>query len=39
MYDAANVQKLAKFGALTPAAREGFLAFDRAAMAEGAIPA
>ena len=39
MYDAANLKKLAKFGELAPAAWEGFLAFDRAAMADGAIPA
>ena len=39
MYDAANLKKLAKFGELAPAAWEGFLAFDKAAMSEGAIPA
>jgi AhpD family alkylhydroperoxidase len=39
MYDAANLKKLAKLGGLAPAAWEGFLAFDRAAMSEGAIPA
>lgn len=39
MYDPANLKKLAKFGELTPAAWEGFLAFDKAAMADGAIPA
>ena len=32
MYDAANLKKLAKFGELAPAAWEGFLAFDRAAL-------
>lgn len=39
MYDAANLKKLATFGTLAPAAWEGFLAFDKAAMADGAIPA
>jgi len=39
MYDSANLKKLAKFGELTPAAWEGFLAFDKAVMADGAIPA
>jgi AhpD family alkylhydroperoxidase len=39
MYDAANLKKLAQFGELAPAAWEGFLAFDKAAMADGAIPA
>lgn len=39
MYDAANLKKLSKFGELAPAAWEGFLAFDRAAMADGVIPA
>ena len=38
MYDAANLKKLAKFGELAPAGWEGFLAFDKAAMADGAIP-
>ena len=39
MYDAANLKKLKKFGELAPAAWKGFLAFDKAAMSEGAIPA
>jgi AhpD family alkylhydroperoxidase len=39
MYDSANLKKLAKLGELAPAAWEGFLAFDRAAMSDGAIPA
>ncbi len=39
MYDPANLKKLPKFGELAPAAWEGFLAFDKAAMADGAIPA
>ena len=39
MYDPANIKKLRKFGELTPAAWEGFLAWDKAVMADGAIPA
>ena len=39
MYDSANIKKMKKFGELAPAAWEGFLAFDKAAMADGAIPA
>ncbi len=39
MYDMNNVKKLKKFGGLAPAAWEGFVAFDKAAMADGAIPA
>jgi AhpD family alkylhydroperoxidase len=39
MYDMNNIKKLKKFGELAPAAWEGFLAFDKAAMADGAIPA
>src|SRR5258708_32510766 len=39
MYDMNNLKKLKKLGELAPAAWEGFLAFDRAAMADGAIPA
>jgi AhpD family alkylhydroperoxidase len=39
MYDMNNVKKLKKFGELAPAAWEGFLAFDKAAMADGVIPA
>jgi len=39
MYDSANLKKLKKLGELAPAAWEGYLAFDRAAMADGAIPA
>src|SRR5262245_53815572 len=38
MYDAAKLKKLARLGELVPAAWEGFLAFDRAAMSEGTIP-
>ena len=39
MYDPANIKKLKKLGELAPAAWEGFLAFDKAAMADGVIPA
>jgi AhpD family alkylhydroperoxidase len=39
LYDPNNVKKLKKFAELTPAAWEGFLAFDKAVMADGAIPA
>jgi AhpD family alkylhydroperoxidase len=37
MYDMSNLKKLKKFGELAPAAWEGFLAFDKAAMADGAL--
>src|ERR1700730_18850942 len=39
MYDMANIKKLKKFGELAPAAWQGFVAFDKAALADGAIPA
>ena len=39
MYDPANLKKLKKYGELAKEAWEGFLAFDRATMADGAIPA
>src|SRR5437588_1852185 len=39
MYDMSNMKKLKKYGELAPAAWQGFLAFDKAAMADGAIPA
>ncbi|MDB5352607.1 MAG: hypothetical protein JWN86_3854 [Planctomycetota bacterium] len=39
MYDMANLKKLKTLGTLAPAAWEGFLAFDKAAMADGVIPA
>jgi AhpD family alkylhydroperoxidase len=39
MYDMNNIKKLKKFGDLAPAAWEGFVAFDKAVMADGAIPA
>lgn len=37
MYDMNQMKKLKKFGELAPAAWEAFVAFDRAAMAEGAL--
>src|SRR5262245_11601032 len=39
LYDMKNMSKLKKFADLAPAAWQGFLAFDKAAMADGAIPA
>jgi AhpD family alkylhydroperoxidase len=39
LYDMANIKKLKKFGELTPAAWQGFLAWDKAVMADGAISA
>jgi AhpD family alkylhydroperoxidase len=39
MYDMKNMTKLKKFGDLAPAAWQGFVAFDKAAMADGVIPA
>jgi AhpD family alkylhydroperoxidase len=39
MYDSNQLKKLKKFGELTPAAWQSFLAWDKAAMADGAIPA
>jgi AhpD family alkylhydroperoxidase len=39
VYDMNNIKKLKKLGELAPAAWEGFLAFDKAVMADGAIPA
>ena len=38
MYDMNNMKKLKKLGELAPAVWQGFLAFDKAVMAEGAIP-
>jgi AhpD family alkylhydroperoxidase len=37
MYDMNNLKKLKKLEQLAPAAWQGFLAFDKAVMAEGAI--
>src|SRR5215470_14456205 len=39
MYDMNNMKKLKKFGDLAATAWQGFLAFDKAVMADGAIPA
>ena len=39
MYDMTNMKKLKKLGELAPAAWQGFLGLDKAAMADGAIPA
>jgi AhpD family alkylhydroperoxidase len=39
MYDMNNIKRLKKFGELTPAAWEGFVAWDKAVMADGAISA
>jgi AhpD family alkylhydroperoxidase len=39
LYDMAQMQKLKKVGELAPAAWQGFLAWDKAVMADGAIPA
>lgn len=39
MYDMNNIKKLKKFGELAPAAWQGFVAWDKAVMADGAIPA
>jgi AhpD family alkylhydroperoxidase len=38
MYNMNNMKKLKKLGELAPAAWQGFLAFDKAVMADGAIP-
>lgn len=38
MYDMKNVKKLGKLGELAPDAMKAFAAFDKAALAEGAIP-
>ena len=39
MYDMKNLTKLKKLGELAPEAFKGFMAFDAAALKEGAIPA
>jgi AhpD family alkylhydroperoxidase len=39
MYDMSNLKKLKTLGQLAPAAWQGFEAFDKAALADGAIPA
>jgi len=38
MYDMANIKKLAKFDKLTGETWKAFVAFDQAALADGAIP-
>ena len=38
MYDMSNVKKLKRFGELSPEAWKAFVAFDQAALADGAIP-
>lgn len=38
MYDMQNMTKLKKIGELAPEAFQAFVAFDKAAFAEGAIP-
>jgi len=38
LYDKSNLEKLKTMEAAAPAAMEAFWAFDKAAMAEGAIP-
>jgi AhpD family alkylhydroperoxidase len=38
MFDTANLKKVGKLGELAPEAFAGFKAFDRAALADGAIP-
>ena len=38
MYDMRNLTKLKKLGTLTPEAMQAFQAFDKAALADGAIP-
>lgn len=39
MYDMSHLKKLNALGQLAPAAWQGFEAFDKAALADGAIPA
>jgi AhpD family alkylhydroperoxidase len=39
MYDMKNLQKLKKIGELAPEGMKTFWAFDKAALADGAIPA
>lgn len=38
MYDMTNLKKFTKLGELAPEAFKAFLAFDKAAVADGAIP-
>jgi AhpD family alkylhydroperoxidase len=39
MYDMKNLTKLKTLGELAPEAMKGFMSFDKAALADGAIPA
>jgi len=39
MYDMAHLSKLKKYAALAPAAWKAFVDFDKAALADGVIPA
>lgn len=39
MYDVNNIKKLGKFDKLVPESWKAFLAWDKAVMADGAIPA
>jgi AhpD family alkylhydroperoxidase len=39
MYEMGHIKKLKKYGELAPAAWQAFVAFDKAALADGAIPA
>jgi AhpD family alkylhydroperoxidase len=38
MYDMSHIKKLKNFGELAPAAWQAFVAFDKAALADGALP-
>jgi len=38
VYDASNIRKLKRFAELTPGAWQAFVDFDKAVMADGAIP-
>jgi AhpD family alkylhydroperoxidase len=38
MYDMKKLENFSKLGELVPAAFEGFVEFDRAAMGDGAVP-
>jgi AhpD family alkylhydroperoxidase len=39
MYEMSHIKKLKKYGELAPQAWQAFVAFDKAALADGAIPA
>lgn len=38
MYDMKNIQKLKQYGELAPEAWKAFIAFDKAALADGELP-